>query len=484
MSFIQWVDKYKPQCSKDIIGNKITINKINEWLKVFRDRTNVTATFKNAILLSGPPGIGKTTMAHILLKEADYDVVEFNASELRTSKIISSKLKNIISGNSVKMMFNKNIRTGVIMDEIDGIESKKECSSNDLIEFINYTNIQHQKKIKKENKIKKKKIKKLKTVLPNKNPIICICNFINKSVNPLLKEVLHFKLKGPSEKDIYDLLFKINKNENIGINDQLLNLIIPYCQNDLRRTIYIMQYINSFNLDKKIINNEILKIIQNIDLKNIDYGLYDSVNMVLCNYDINMESLMNCYYTDQNFIPFIIHENFINFVQKNSKITYSEKIDTCLDYYKYLEKSQILKKQTFNKWFLNDYIALFTCVAPNFILKDTKLKETLTNNISKSALISKYNYRYYNLKSINLLCKKLKIDINNFQFIATIVVYTVFEDRTNLNLYLRFLKENKVIFKEFEKIMKLSTIYKIYSKNYTKKYQKNLLNIFDKIEID
>ena len=108
MSFIQWVDKYKPQCSKDIIGNKITINKINEWLKVFRDRTNVTATFKNAILLSGPPGIGKTTMAHILLKEADYDVVEFNASELRTSKIISSKLKNIISGNSVKMMFNKN----------------------------------------------------------------------------------------------------------------------------------------------------------------------------------------------------------------------------------------------------------------------------------------------------------------------------------------------------------------------------------------
>ena len=69
-------------------------------------------------------------------------------------------------------------RMGIVMDEIDGIESKKECSSNDLIEFINYTNIQHQKKIKKENKKRKNKIKKLRTVLPNKNPIICICNFI------------------------------------------------------------------------------------------------------------------------------------------------------------------------------------------------------------------------------------------------------------------------------------------------------------------
>ena len=156
----QWVDKYKPQSSNDIIGNKKTILKIKDWLKIFRDPSNITPTFKNAILLSGPPGIGKTTMAHILLKEHDYNIVEFNASELRTSKIISQKLKNIISGKSVKMMFNKDIRTGVIMDEIDGIESKKECSSNDLIEYINYTNIQYQKKIKLENKKNKNKNKK------------------------------------------------------------------------------------------------------------------------------------------------------------------------------------------------------------------------------------------------------------------------------------------------------------------------------------
>ena len=48
----------------------------------------------------------------------------------------------------------------------------------------------------------------------------------------------------------------------------------------------------------------------------------------------------------------------------------------------------------------------------------------------KSAMISKYNYRYYNLKSINHLCKKLDIDINNFQIISIFAVYNVFVDRT------------------------------------------------------
>ena len=59
MSFLE---KYKPKTLKDIYGNKVKINKAIEWIKNF-DKNE-----KKLLLLSGPPGVGKTSLAHIILK--------------------------------------------------------------------------------------------------------------------------------------------------------------------------------------------------------------------------------------------------------------------------------------------------------------------------------------------------------------------------------------------------------------------------------
>ena len=181
MSSSLWVDKYRPMNIDDIIGNTAEIALIRKWLNVFKTKKAYKG-FKNCVLISGPPGIGKTSTIHILLKECGYDVIEFNASELRTSKIISEKLETILSGKSIQMMFNKDIKTGVIMDEVDGIESRKEYSSNDIINYINYTENREVAKLK---KLKKKPKKTDKTYI-NRNPIICICNDdSSKSINEL-----------------------------------------------------------------------------------------------------------------------------------------------------------------------------------------------------------------------------------------------------------------------------------------------------------
>ena len=80
MSDLLWVDKYKPTSIKDIFGNSQNIKKIQNWLKVFTGELKPKKDFKNCILISGSPGIGKTSIAHIILKAAGYNTIEFNAS--------------------------------------------------------------------------------------------------------------------------------------------------------------------------------------------------------------------------------------------------------------------------------------------------------------------------------------------------------------------------------------------------------------------
>ncbi len=519
---LQWVDKYRPKIVDDIIGNLSEIEIIDKWLSVFKNPSTATKSFKNGLLISGVPGIGKTTTAHVLLKKHGFDVIEFNASELRTSKEICEKLSNILSGKSIKTIFNNDCRTGVIMDEVDGIESKKEYSTGDIIDYINYSENEYNKLIKIENKNNKvststskkkkqpqvffnsmkkdpdeyKKKRCYNGVWVNKNPIILICNVINKNITPILKNVVHVKFNPPSDYDIYILLKKINDSENMGFNDIILNLIVPQCQSDNRRATYIMEQLSlhirdeNYNIDKSKVNtNTILKLIKNMGSKDLDIEIFQAINNIFTRNDLTPNQILLNFESDNNYVPFIIHENFIPFIDKNTNNSYIEKINLCIDYYDNLIESQIYKNDFFGNWEFLDYIGYFSCVAPNYIIHhNAKLKDTLQyTNYEKSALISKYNYRFYNLKSINSISKKLFIDITNFQMFASILIHAVFVETSFLPKILEICASYNLTFKDIEKTLKLSLLFDNYEKTYTKKFQKTLnssYSIYNIQEVD
>jgi chromosome transmission fidelity protein 18 len=83
--------------------------------------------------MSGPPGFGKTTLAHVIAKQAGYNIIEVNASDDRTGEVVKSKIKSAIEMQAIMrdVQIKEEKRTMsmtqkpnlLIIDEIDGASS-------------------------------------------------------------------------------------------------------------------------------------------------------------------------------------------------------------------------------------------------------------------------------------------------------------------------------------------------------------------------
>ena len=117
-----WVDKYKPTATKGIIGqqgDRSNMKKLQAWLRGWEKFHGVTASGKpptkpppwgaskddgawaKAALLSGPPGVGKTTTSYLVAKEMGYEIMETNASDTRSKKKLDGDISDALSSKSV-----------------------------------------------------------------------------------------------------------------------------------------------------------------------------------------------------------------------------------------------------------------------------------------------------------------------------------------------------------------------------------------------
>jgi replication factor C subunit 1 len=86
-----WTEKYRPKLYSEVIGNKSLVEKLAQWLKNWHfyhkgGFPKGELSQWRAALLSGPPGLGKTTSAHLVAKMEGFDAIEFNASDTRSKK--------------------------------------------------------------------------------------------------------------------------------------------------------------------------------------------------------------------------------------------------------------------------------------------------------------------------------------------------------------------------------------------------------------
>ena len=126
---INWVEKYRPKTFGEVIGQGEGILKIKEYFEKF---PNVK---RKAILLGGGPGIGKTTLVHVLKNETNSEIFELNASDLRNKKSMNERLKPVLEQTS---LFNK--KKLILVDEVDGISAVDRGGLSELIQLIEDSN--------------------------------------------------------------------------------------------------------------------------------------------------------------------------------------------------------------------------------------------------------------------------------------------------------------------------------------------------------
>jgi len=106
-----WSEKHRPQIISDMVGNEESRTAIMEWFAKWKKGTK-------PLLLVGPPGIGKTTMAYLLAKQFGYDMIGLNASDVRSKSRINEILTPVLGNVSV-------LGTPMIfVDEVDGIHGR------------------------------------------------------------------------------------------------------------------------------------------------------------------------------------------------------------------------------------------------------------------------------------------------------------------------------------------------------------------------
>ena len=107
--------KYQPKKTDEIIGQDTAIRKLKDFVINFKKQR------KNAALIYGPSGVGKTISVHALANDLDLEILEVNASDVRNADQINSMIGSAVSQMS---LFSKG--KIILVDEIDGLSGMKD----------------------------------------------------------------------------------------------------------------------------------------------------------------------------------------------------------------------------------------------------------------------------------------------------------------------------------------------------------------------
>ncbi len=298
-----WTTKYAPSQLNQICGNKGNVERIQAWLHNwpkarkydFQKRGADGMGGYRAIIISGPPGIGKTTAAHLAAKLEGYDVLESNASDTRSKKLVENGVSDVLNNTSLMGYFagdGKKVDASkkkivLVMDEVDGMSAGDRGGVGALAKFCKKTEV----------------------------PLILICNERRlPKMKPFDFVAFDVKFQRPTVDQIRSRIMTICHREGLKMPPQVVNALIEGSGKDIRQIINMlstakldqttMDFDQSKAMTKAWEKHVVLKP-WDICQKIIGGGLFSPASTATLNDKIEL------YFHDHEFSFLMIQENYL-----------------------------------------------------------------------------------------------------------------------------------------------------------------------------
>ena len=350
---------------------------------------------KKGIYIYGNTGVGKTTFVIDLLSNLGYDVIKYDAGDIRNKPVIDNITKhNMSDKNIMSLLKKKEKKIVIVMDEIDGMNNGDKGGINTLIKLI-----------------RPKKTKKQRTEDVSITPIICIGNYkVDKKIKELMKVCNTIELKTPTTKQVMSLIDAMMPD----MDPNMKNATINFAQGDIRKlkNIYDIYIKDRHILTDNMMRNILQTKTNNDDAKKIVHKMFNEPFTIT-----QHTSTMN--ETDRTIVGLLWHENVIDYLHKIPKKVslpfYLKALNNmCLADY--------IDRITFQKqiWQFNELSSLIKTFKNNKLYHDTfsttetqsptQTQTPSSSDIRFTKVLTKYSTEYNNLIFVQSLCSQLGMD--------------------------------------------------------------------------
>ncbi len=215
---VDWAEKHRPKTLKDVVGNPTALAELKKWGESWAKKIPE----KRAVVLSGPPGIGKTSAALALAADVGWGVVEMNASDKRNAAAVrkialQGATTSTFAPTGEFLNANEGRRTLIILDEADNLFGREDFGGIGAI---------------------------VDTIRQTRQPIVLICNDYYElsrrsgAIKTLAKQIKWQRLTAAAVKAA---LKRVADAEGVSLPEATLEALAAHAGGDLRSAVNDLQ---------------------------------------------------------------------------------------------------------------------------------------------------------------------------------------------------------------------------------------------------